>query len=113
MAVIIDEHGSLSGVVTLEDLLEELVGEIEDEYDVRESLIRQIDEGLFMMDDDEVVIDEVDQPVQLPSGALLTNDVQNALILEIDQKGRDVEEVVAEWMANNPTVWQPWVAASK
>ncbi len=28
-------------------------------------------------------------------------------------EGRDVEEVVAEWMANNPTVWQPWVAASK
>ena len=43
----------------------------------------------------------------------LTNEMQNALILEVDQKGRDVEEVVAEWMAANTDVWQPWIAASK
>jgi putative hemolysin len=69
MAVIVDEHGSLSGVVTLEDLLEELVGEIEDEYDVRESLIRQIDEGLFMIDG-RAEIDAVEDAlgVDLPEG---------------------------------------------
>jgi putative hemolysin len=50
MAVIVDEHGSLAGLATLEDLLEELVGEIEDEYDVREALIRKIDDSLFMVD---------------------------------------------------------------
>ncbi|MEJ6392098.1 ABC transporter substrate-binding protein [Gymnodinialimonas sp. 2305UL16-5] len=41
----------------------------------------------------------------------LTNDVQNALILEVDQNGRDVEEVVAEWMEANADTWQPWVTA--
>jgi len=42
----------------------------------------------------------------------LTNDVQNSLILEIDQNGREVGEVVAEWLAANADVWQPWVDAS-
>lgn len=41
----------------------------------------------------------------------LDNDVQNALMLEIDQKGRDLEEVVAEWIAANEATWTPWVEA--
>ncbi len=39
----------------------------------------------------------------------LTNDIHNRAMLEIDSKGRALEEVVAEWIANNKSVWQPWV----
>lgn len=39
----------------------------------------------------------------------LDNDVQNGLMLEIDQRGRDLKEVVAEWIGNNKSTWQKWV----
>ncbi|MGE4629466.1 MAG: transporter associated domain-containing protein [Pseudohongiellaceae bacterium] len=45
MAIVIDEYGSVSGAVTIEDVLEQIVGEIEDEYDVDdESYIKKFDE---------------------------------------------------------------------
>ena len=42
----------------------------------------------------------------------LTNEVQNALIHEVDQMGREIEEVVAEWMAANEDIWKPWIEAT-
>jgi len=45
MAIVADEYGDVAGLVTLEDLLEELVGEITDEYDVEESPILQLGDG--------------------------------------------------------------------
>jgi CBS domain containing-hemolysin-like protein len=45
MAVVVDEHGGAVGIVTVEDLLEEIVGEIEDEYDQREVLYETLADG--------------------------------------------------------------------
>ncbi len=80
MALVIDEYGGVSGLVTMEDLLEEIVGEIRDEYDV-ESPVIQISDGTFRMDASISIRDlKEDYEIEIPesteyetlSGFLLT-----------------------------------------
>ncbi len=57
MAIVVDEYGAMEGIVTLEDLLEEIVGEIDDEYDLPDESLQRIDDrtirvsGTFPIDD--------------------------------------------------------------
>ena len=50
MAIVIDEYGAMQGIVTLEDLLEEIVGEIEDEFDLPDESVKRIDETTIQID---------------------------------------------------------------
>jgi putative hemolysin len=68
MAIVIDEYSSFVGIATVEDILEEIVGDIMDEYDKEEPEIQNISEGVFVVDAQMWVEDinerlEIDLPV--------------------------------------------------
>ncbi|MGQ9570972.1 MAG: hemolysin family protein [Thermodesulfovibrionales bacterium] len=110
MALIIDEYGSVSGLVTMEDLLEEIVGEIRDEYDI-ESPVIQISDGTFRIDASISIRDlKEDYEIELPesteyetlSGYLLTTLQRIPKIgdaVEIEGKKITVLEMIGQRIA--------------
>ena len=69
IALVIDEYGGTAGLVTLEDLIEELVGEIVDEFDVEEPAVEPLRDGGFRVNA-RMPVDEVNELIgaELPSG---------------------------------------------
>lgn len=72
MAIIIDEYGGTAGLITTEDLVEEIVGNILDEYDEEEKDIEKIDDNTYIV-----------------SGQLSISDVNDSLDVDISEEGAD------------------------
>jgi putative hemolysin len=110
MALVIDEYGGVSGLVTMEDLLEEIVGEIRDEYDI-ESPVVQLSDGTFLVDASISIRDlEEDHKIEIPespdyetlSGFLLTalqKIPKVGDVVEIEGKKITISEMVGQRIA--------------
>jgi CBS domain containing-hemolysin-like protein len=70
MAIVVDEYGGTAGLVTVEDLLEEIVGEIRDEYDVESETVTDEGDGVFVF-----------------SGKVSVDEVRERLGVEIEREG--------------------------
>jgi CBS domain containing-hemolysin-like protein len=92
IALVTDEYGSVVGLVTLEDLLEELVGEITDEYDREEPEVAEVGRGVYRVDG-KVGIDEINEllDVELPDEEWDTvGGLMMGLLGEIPREGTEV-----------------------
>jgi putative hemolysin len=122
MALVVDEYGGLAGLVTLEDIVEEIVGEIQDEFDRAEDLpYQEIGEGEYQFQG-RVGLDDFNEIVgsSLPSneaetlGGFIFNrighvpaagesvQVDNLLLTVTQVSGRRIRKVRAQWIAVTP-----------
>ena len=97
IAILIDEYGGFSGIVTMEDLVEEIMGDIEDEYDEEDEMqIEKIDASTYMLNG-AMPIDDINEEL----GLHLENDnhetISGFLLDLIDQIPEDGEEREVLW----------------
>ena len=95
IAFVLDEFGGTSGMVTLEDIVEELVGDIQDEYDEETPVVEQISETEFMIDAGASIYDVNEfLPIELPEST--DYDTVAGLVSHIFEKIPDVGESIEE-----------------
>jgi CBS domain containing-hemolysin-like protein len=88
LAAVIDEYGGVSGVVTLEDVIEEIVGSIQDEFDVEKPELVEKGDGVYQV-----------------SGGMLVEDLEEALGVELSERDEDtIGGVVLSELGRNPAV---------
>ena len=94
ISIIIDEYGGTSGLVTMEDILEELVGEIDDEYD-NEKEVTKINDNEYLVDP-EMRIDEVNERFDLNLQSEKFDSIGGFVIELLDRMPKSKDEVEFE-----------------
>jgi putative hemolysin len=96
-AVVVDEFGGTSGIVTMEDILEEVIGDIRDEFDEEESPNRKIDENTFVFEG-KTMLHDVCRLMKLPMDTFDSvkgeSDSLGGLVLELAGKFPQINEEV-------------------
>ncbi|MDU3124593.1 MAG: hemolysin family protein, partial [Finegoldia magna] len=94
ISIIIDEYGGTSGIVTMEDILEELVGEIDDEYD-NEKEVTKLSDNEYLVDP-EMRIDEVNERFDLDIQSDKFDSIGGFVIELLDRMPKSKDEVEFE-----------------
>jgi putative hemolysin len=96
-AIVVDEFGGTSGIITLEDILEEIVGDIKDEFDEEESMIKKIDEHHYIIEGKTAIIDFcnfIDLPTNFFDAVKGESDTVAGLMLELAGEFPSLQQVV-------------------
>ena len=96
-AIVVDEFGGTSGIITLEDILEEIVGDIKDEFDEEESMIKKMDEFHYIIEGKTTIIDfctYMELPTHFFDAVKGESDTVAGLFLELAGAFPSLQEVV-------------------
>jgi CBS domain containing-hemolysin-like protein len=93
MAIVVDEYGGTRGMVTLEDLLEELVGDIADEHEIVEEYVQECADGSFLLDA-KMPLDEADELLGLGIGDEEFNTLGGHVFGQLGREPQPGDEVV-------------------
>lgn len=95
IAIIIDEYGGFSGIATIEDLIEEIIGEIEDEFDKREESIKILSDNTFLVDG-VTTLEEINEKLDLDITSEDVDTINGYLINKLGKIPISEEEKIIE-----------------